>query len=58
MSNNRIFSFVEDQNTFGTWFRYSDIWDFQHCNSEFGLKNYPGRIPGQIIQNLFVLDGA
>lgn len=34
-----------------TWLRYSDVWNFSACDERFG-KEYPGRIPGQIIQNI------
>jgi hypothetical protein len=28
-----------------------NIWNFQSCNDKYGM-NYPGRIPGQIVENL------
>jgi hypothetical protein len=34
------------------WLRYTDVWNFSQCDDRFGLKDYPGRIPGQIAQNV------
>lgn len=34
------------------WLRYTDVWNFSECDKRFGLNDYDGRIPGQIIQNL------
>lgn len=34
------------------WLRYTDVWNFSECDNRFGLKDYPGRIPGQIVQNV------
>lgn len=33
------------------WLKYSDIWNFPQCDERFGI-DFPGRIPGQAIQNL------
>jgi hypothetical protein len=33
------------------WLRYTDVWNFSVCDDRYGI-NYPGRIPGQIIQNI------
>lgn len=32
--------------------QYTNLWEFTSCDPEFGEKNYPGRMPGQIIENL------
>jgi len=32
--------------------RISNVWNFSECDKRFGREGYPGRIPGQIIQNL------
>lgn len=29
-----------------------DVWLFANCDDEYGLAGYPGRIPGQIMENL------
>ena len=29
-----------------------DVWNFPSCAEEYGNPNYPGRIPGQIIENV------
>lgn len=33
------------------WLRYTDVWNFSECDDRFGLKDFDGRIPGQIVQN-------
>lgn len=33
------------------WLCYTDVWNIPDCDERFGI-DYPGRIPGQIIQNL------
>lgn len=33
------------------WLRYTDVWNFSECDDRFGME-YPGRIPGQIVQNI------
>ena len=32
--------------------RVYNVWNFSMCDDRFGMKGYPGRIPGQIVQNL------
>lgn len=32
--------------------QYTNLWMFTTCDPEFGEKKYPGRMPGQIIENL------
>lgn len=32
--------------------QYTTLWEFSACDPEFGEKKYPGRMPGQIIENL------
>jgi len=32
--------------------QYTNLWEFNACDPEFGEKGYPGRMPGQIIENL------
>jgi ParB family chromosome partitioning protein len=32
--------------------RVYNVWNFSMCDDRFGMKSYPGRIPGQIVQNL------
>lgn len=34
------------------WLRYTDVWNFSDCDERFGLKDFDGRIPGQIVQNI------
>lgn len=34
------------------WLRYTDVWNFSECDDRFGLKDFDGRIPGQIVQNV------
>jgi len=29
-----------------------NIWNFPNCDSRYGVEGYPGRIPGQIVQNV------
>jgi len=33
------------------WLKYNDVWNIPDCDDRFGIE-FPGRIPGQIIQNL------
>ena len=35
-----------------TSLQYTNLWEFNSCDPEFGEKSYPGRMPGQIIENL------
>jgi len=28
------------------------VWNFSNCDERFGVPNFPGRIPGQIVQNV------
>jgi len=28
------------------------VWNFTNCDDRFGVPNFPGRIPGQIVQNI------
>jgi hypothetical protein len=32
--------------------QYYNVWSFGQCDTRYGLKGFPGRIPGQIIENL------
>lgn len=32
--------------------KYFDVWSFNNCDPAYGIGNFPGRIPGQIIENL------
>lgn len=32
--------------------RIYNVWNFMECDSRFGRDGYPGRIPGQIVQNV------
>lgn len=32
--------------------QHTNLWEFTACDPEFGEKKYPGRMPGQIIENL------
>jgi len=32
-----------------------DVWFFANCDDSYGLAGYPGRIPGQIVENLLHL---
>ena len=41
---------------FPPWLYYTDIWRIPDCDERFG-KDYSGRIPGQIIQNLLYYFG-
>lgn len=34
-----------------SWLRYTDVWNFSECDDRFGLQDFNGRIPGQIVQN-------
>ena len=33
------------------WLQYTDTWNIPYCDERFG-DDYPGRIPGQVVQNL------
>jgi len=35
-----------------TSLQYTNLWEFNSCDPEYGEKGYPGRMPGQIIENL------
>ena len=35
-----------------TSLQYTNLWEFNACDPEYGEKGYPGRMPGQIIENL------
>ena len=37
------------------WVQYTNLWHFSQCDPRFGIKGYPGRLPGQIMQNLLWL---
>lgn len=37
------------------WVQYTNLWHFSQCDPRFGIKGYPGRLPGQIMQNLLYL---
>jgi len=28
------------------------VWDFKQCDTQYGMEGYPGRMPGQVIENL------
>ncbi|GFO95869.1 hypothetical protein ig2599ANME_0050 [groundwater metagenome] len=32
--------------------QHTNLWEFSSCDPEYGEKNYPGRMPGQVIENL------
>lgn len=32
--------------------QYYNVWNFGQCDERYGIKGFPGRIPGQIIENL------
>lgn len=44
-------NFLEVTNEPPESLRLYDLWQFSKCDNRFGM-NYPGRIPGQLIQNL------
>jgi hypothetical protein len=29
-----------------------DVWSFQSADEQYGIAGYPGRIPGQVVENL------
>jgi hypothetical protein len=35
------------------WLKVGNVWYFTQLNTEYG-SDYPGRIPGQIVQNLLI----
>lgn len=43
---------AENKGKFPEWLQYGNCWKFSSCDPRFGLKDHPGRIPGQITLNL------
>ncbi len=42
----------QPKNSNPIWLRYTDVWNFASCDKKFGTEDFPGKIPGQIIQNV------